>query len=155
MCALSRNFDLCNPRKETDWPQSQFQGSCVCERFIYSHDRSTCFPAAEYADGLGTYSIPHPFPPVVNWTTKTWPEKIGHESLIFFLNSTRLGFQYQYIWLRLNVPDYQVSDMKKLLVASAHLCWRHEGALSLFGFWCTLTACRCEAHLYVRIAVIG
>ncbi len=31
-------------------PISQFLQSCVCERFIYSHDRSTYFPAAEYAD---------------------------------------------------------------------------------------------------------
>ncbi len=27
--------------------QSQFPHSCVCERFIYSQDRSTYFPAAE------------------------------------------------------------------------------------------------------------
>jgi hypothetical protein len=32
------------------WPQSQFLHSCVCERFIYSQDRSTYFPAAEKAD---------------------------------------------------------------------------------------------------------
>jgi hypothetical protein len=31
-------------------PQSQFPHSCVCERFIYSQDWSTYFPAAEYAD---------------------------------------------------------------------------------------------------------
>ncbi len=31
-------------------PQSQFPHSCVCERFIYSQDRSIYFPAAEYAD---------------------------------------------------------------------------------------------------------
>jgi hypothetical protein len=28
-------------------PQSQFPHSCVCERFIYSQDRSTYFPGAE------------------------------------------------------------------------------------------------------------
>jgi hypothetical protein len=29
--------------------------SCVCERFIYSHDRSTYFSAAEYADRSWEY----------------------------------------------------------------------------------------------------
>ncbi len=32
------------------WPQSQFPHSRVCERFIYSQDRSVYFPAAEQAD---------------------------------------------------------------------------------------------------------
>jgi hypothetical protein len=29
------------------WPQSKFPHSCVCERFIYSQDRSTYFPSAD------------------------------------------------------------------------------------------------------------
>jgi hypothetical protein len=41
------NLDLCTPRKETARPQSQFPHSCFCEQFIYFHDRSTYFPAAE------------------------------------------------------------------------------------------------------------
>jgi hypothetical protein len=50
LTTLQINFDLCIPRNGTARPQSQFPHSCVCERFIYySHDRSTCFPAAEYA----------------------------------------------------------------------------------------------------------
>ncbi len=40
---------LCIPRKGNALPQSQFPHSCVCERFIYSQDRSTYFPAQEYA----------------------------------------------------------------------------------------------------------
>ncbi len=55
LCALQRNFDLCIPRKGTARPQSQFPHSCVCERFIYSHDRYTNFSAAEYADRSGEY----------------------------------------------------------------------------------------------------
>ncbi len=35
---------LCIPRKGIARPQSQFPCSCVCERFIYSQDRSTYFP---------------------------------------------------------------------------------------------------------------
>ncbi len=50
MQTMQRNFDLCIPRKGTARPQSQFPHSCVCEQFIYSHDRSTYFHAAEYAD---------------------------------------------------------------------------------------------------------
>ncbi len=45
-----RNFDLCVLRKGATRPQSKFPQSCVCEWFIYFHDRSTYFPA-EYADG--------------------------------------------------------------------------------------------------------
>jgi hypothetical protein len=48
--ALQRNFDLYIPRKGTAQPQSQFPHSCVFERFIFSQDRSTYFPASEYAD---------------------------------------------------------------------------------------------------------
>ncbi len=35
-----RKFKTHIPRKGTEQPQSQFPHSCVCERFIYSHDRS-------------------------------------------------------------------------------------------------------------------
>ncbi len=45
--ALQRNFNLCIPRKGTARPLSQFLHSCVCERFIYSHQRFINFPAAE------------------------------------------------------------------------------------------------------------
>ncbi len=42
-----RKSHSCIPRKGIVRPQSQFPQSCVCERFIYSQDRSTYFPAAE------------------------------------------------------------------------------------------------------------
>ncbi len=35
-----RNFETNIPRKGISGSQSQFPHSCVCERFIYSHDRS-------------------------------------------------------------------------------------------------------------------
>ncbi len=35
-----RNFETNIPGNETARPQSQFQHSCFCERFIYSHDQS-------------------------------------------------------------------------------------------------------------------
>ncbi len=43
LTGLQRNFDLCIPRKGIARPRSQFPQSCVCERFIYSQDRSTYF----------------------------------------------------------------------------------------------------------------
>ncbi len=50
-----RTFDLCIPIKRTARPQSLFLYSYVCERFIYFQDRSTYFPAAEYADQSWEY----------------------------------------------------------------------------------------------------
>jgi hypothetical protein len=44
--ALQRKSHLCIPFLGIAWSQSQFPHSCVCERFIYSQDWSTYFPAA-------------------------------------------------------------------------------------------------------------
>ncbi len=41
--ALQRKSHLCVPFRGSARPRSQFPHSCVCERFIYSQDRSTCF----------------------------------------------------------------------------------------------------------------
>ncbi len=38
-----RKLETNIPRNETMRPRSQFPHSCICERFIYSHDRSTYF----------------------------------------------------------------------------------------------------------------
>jgi hypothetical protein len=65
--ALQRNFDLCIPRKGTARPQSQLPHSCVYERLIYSHDRSTYFPAAEYAYRLWEYINRTPKHECRNW----------------------------------------------------------------------------------------
>ncbi len=45
--ALQQKSHLCIPFLGTAQPQSQFPHSCACERFIYSQDQSTYFPAAE------------------------------------------------------------------------------------------------------------
>ncbi len=50
---LQRKYHLCIPFLGIARPQSQFPHSCVCERFIYSQDRSTYFPAAKYVK-IGT-----------------------------------------------------------------------------------------------------
>ncbi len=46
---LQRKSLLRIPGKGIARQQSQFPHSCVCERFTYSQDRSTYFPAAEWA----------------------------------------------------------------------------------------------------------
>ncbi len=43
------------PRKEIARPQSQFQHSCVCEWFIYSHDWSAYSAAVKYVDRSWKY----------------------------------------------------------------------------------------------------
>jgi hypothetical protein len=48
--ALQGRSDLCIIRNETARPRSQFSYSRICERFIYSQDRSTYFAAAKKAD---------------------------------------------------------------------------------------------------------
>jgi hypothetical protein len=57
-----RKFETNIPRKGIARPQSQFPHSCVCERFIYSHDRSAysaagyiCGPILEYINCLLTH----------------------------------------------------------------------------------------------------
>ncbi len=42
-------------RKGIVWPQYQFPHSCVCERFIYSHDRSAYSAAGKYMDRTWEY----------------------------------------------------------------------------------------------------
>jgi hypothetical protein len=43
------------PRKGIARPQSQFQHSCVCERFIYSHNRSAYSAAGNMVDESWEY----------------------------------------------------------------------------------------------------
>ncbi len=45
-----RKFETNIPRKGIARAQSQFPHSCVCERFIYSHDRSAYSAAGKYVD---------------------------------------------------------------------------------------------------------
>ncbi len=48
---MYRKSNLCFPRNETEWPRSQFLHSCICERFIYSQDRSAyIFGCSKIAD---------------------------------------------------------------------------------------------------------
>ncbi len=57
--ALQRNnnkkLETNIPRKGIAWPQSQFPHSCVCERFIYSHNWSAYANAEKYVDRSWEY----------------------------------------------------------------------------------------------------
>ncbi len=50
-----RKFEKNIHRKGIARPQSQFPYSCVCERFIYSHDRSAYSAAGKYVDRSWVY----------------------------------------------------------------------------------------------------
>ncbi len=45
-----RKFEKNIPRKEIARPQSLLPHLCVCERFMYSHDRSDYSAAGKYTD---------------------------------------------------------------------------------------------------------
>jgi hypothetical protein len=66
--ALQRRSDLCTSRKGTARSQFQFPHSCICERFVYSDDRSTYFPASRIGRLImGIYKS----------LTDTWMWKLG------------------------------------------------------------------------------
>ncbi len=50
-----QKFETNIPRKGIARPQSQFPHSCVCERFIYFHNRSAYSAAGKYVDRLWEY----------------------------------------------------------------------------------------------------
>jgi hypothetical protein len=51
-----RKFDTNIPRKGIVRPQSQFPHLCVCERFIYSHNRSAYSVIGNYVDQSWEYT---------------------------------------------------------------------------------------------------
>ncbi len=59
ICTLQRKSHLAVPRKEVARPQSQFPHSCVCERFIYSHNRSAYSPSPWVIISLSPLSLFH------------------------------------------------------------------------------------------------
>ncbi len=57
--SLQRKSHLCIPSLGIARPQSQFPYSCVCERFIYSQDRSTYFLQQNRQIDCGNIEIAH------------------------------------------------------------------------------------------------
>jgi hypothetical protein len=56
LTALQRQFRLYIPFLGIAWPQPKFSHSCVCERFIYSQDRSTYFLQRKGRPIVGIYN---------------------------------------------------------------------------------------------------
>jgi hypothetical protein len=72
IATLQGKSHLCIPFLGIARPQSQFPHSCVCERFIYSQDRSTYFPAAEQADQSWKYKNLSQIYECGNWETESY-----------------------------------------------------------------------------------
>jgi hypothetical protein len=68
--SLQGKSHLCIPLLGSARPQSKLPHLCVCERFICSQDRSTYFPAAEYADGSWKYINLSQIYECRNWETE-------------------------------------------------------------------------------------
>ncbi len=85
-----------------------FPHSCVCERFIYSQDRSTYFPAAEWADRSWEYINRSQTHECRNWD---WGRAILFLG-IFVLNFRYCAFAVQY---RVAPPPLPLSPAAKLV----------------------------------------
>ncbi len=84
VCTLQGKPHLCITFLGIARPQSQFPHSCVCERFIYSQDRSTYFPSAEQAGRSWKYINHSQICECRNWETE-------HYTYIFEIKVSFLG----------------------------------------------------------------
>jgi hypothetical protein len=62
-----QKFETNIPRKGIAQPQSQLPHSCVCERFIYSHDQSAYSATGKYVDRYREYINPSQTHECGNW----------------------------------------------------------------------------------------
>ncbi len=97
--ALQRQFSLYIPFLGIARPQPQFPHSGVCERFIYSQDRSTLFPPAEKADPSWEYIIRSQTHECGNWD---WGPDIPFLG-IFVSNFQHFDFA---VWLHSRISSY-------------------------------------------------
>ncbi len=79
---LQRKSHLCIPFLWIARPQSQFTHSCVCVRFIYSQDRSTYFPAAEWI-GRSIMGIYQSLTDTWMWKLRLWPRNSFSGNICF------------------------------------------------------------------------
>ncbi len=70
--AMYRKSNLCIPKKGVVRPQSQFLHSCVCERFIYSQDRSTYLATEKQTDRSWKYINLSQIYECRNWETEQY-----------------------------------------------------------------------------------
>ncbi len=91
--ALQQKSYLCLPRTGIEWTQTQFPHSCVYERFIYSQNRSTYFPA----DGSWEYINRSQTHECGNWD---WGRSIP------FLGISVSNFRYCVFAVRVETENY-------------------------------------------------
>ncbi len=111
---LQRKSYLCVPFLGIAWPQSQYPHSCVCERFIYSQDQSTYFPAAEQTDRSWKYINLSQTYKCRDWETEHYTS--GNNS--FISGNTLMGTRHLY-WI-LTGPSFAVYMYSFLPVTSCH-----------------------------------
>ncbi len=90
-CTLPK-FETNIPRNETAWPRSQLLHSCICEQFIYSHDRS----ASQYSKIGGPIDIVR----IYKLLTYTWMQKLGRRPRSFSSGNVCFEFSMQCeVWM--------------------------------------------------------
>ncbi len=100
-------FTVCIPRNETARPRSQFLHSCVCERFVYSQDRSAYLAAAKKNKQTDPGKVAHRY--------MTW--KLGDITLWFcFGNNEAAQFHF---WENINLNQTFILDSHRPFICSA------------------------------------
>ncbi len=112
-----RKFKTNTPSKGIARPQSQFPHSCICERFIYSHDRSAYSAAGKYVDRSWEY---------INRSQ-------GLEAHSFSRN-TLMGFSLQCVTLHCCISPY----WRRILLKVRFLPGRRPMHFVLPNWKCTL-----------------
>jgi hypothetical protein len=113
-------------RKGIARPQSQFPHSCVCERSIHFHDRSTYFPAAEWDRGR---AVPFLGIFVSNFRYCIFAVRVDHISPLVHIFSTCICSSGSYRGL--NVFDHMHSKYKQ----SSFLATFSKSSLESFWKW--------------------
>ncbi len=97
------------PRKGILRPQSQFPNSCVCERFIYSHDQSAYSVARKYMDRFWEYinSSQHRHMNVeIGTEAAQFPEKEYINGIFFAVCSSNMVYITRANWYACRRQDY-------------------------------------------------
>ncbi len=106
--ALYRKFKAYISRNETARPRSQFLYSCICERFIYSHNRSSADRSWEYINrskihACGNWETEH-YNSVLEITRMRSFEENKNYNQTFLLDS-HLSFRIISVLLRTSVQS--------------------------------------------------
>ncbi len=151
---------LCIPKKGISRPQSQFSHSCVCDRFIYSQDRSTHFIVLQQNRQTNHGNT------LYKSLTDTWMKKLGLRPRNSF--SGNICFEFLLLCLcsvaKINCTPHEQPDRSGDLVISQHNI-SHSFLLpvallvyikdNLWALWAVLfylqETCLCIAHWSIAV----